>query len=203
MKFEIKNRLTGAVQFIADIEANDDIPFCIKVGLAVKKAVDEGADLAGADLAGAYLEGADLRGADLKGAYLEGAYLGSANLRCANLRGAYLEGLNFWDDVPVLPNIHQAVYKAASAPDALDMSSWHSSCGTTHCRAGWVVTLTGEAGRKLENILGTSVAAALIYAKSDPSLGRVPDFYTSTRAALTNMRELAEKEADSTAELKG
>ena len=172
MKFEIKNRWTGSVQFTADIEATEDTPLSVKIGLAVRKAAAEG---------GAYLKGAYLEGADLKGAYLE---------------GADLKGVKFWDDVPVIPNIHQAVYAAASAPNALDMSTWHHSCGTTHCRAGWVITLAGDAGKKLETIMGTAVAAAMIYAKSDPNLGLIPDFYASNPIALNDMRRRAEAEAE-------
>ena len=207
MKFEIKNRWTGSVQFTADIEATEDTPLSVKIGLAVRKAAAEGgaylkgAYLEGADLKGAYLEGADLKGADLKGADLKGAYLKGAYLEGADLKGAYLEGadlkgVKFWDDVPVIPNIHQAVYAAASAPNALDMSTWHHSCGTTHCRAGWVITLAGDAGKKLETIMGTAVAAAMIYAKSDPNLGLIPDFYASNPIALNDMRRRAEAEAE-------
>ena len=85
MKFEIKNRFTGAVQITADIECNDDASYSVKLGLAVRWAFKTGADLEGADLRGAYL-----RGADLGGAYLGGANLGGAYLRGANLGGLIL-----------------------------------------------------------------------------------------------------------------
>lgn len=48
--------------------------------------------------------------------------------------------------IPVIPDIHKAVYAAASQPKALAMDTWHT-CKNTHCRAGWVVTLAGEAGK--------------------------------------------------------
>jgi hypothetical protein len=86
------------------------------------------------------------------------------------------------------------VYAAASRPGALNMGNWHT-CETTHCRAGWVVTLAGEAGRALEERTSTAVAAALIYQASDPGLERVPSFYASDRDALEDMRRLAEAEA--------
>lgn len=78
-----------------------------------------------------------------------------ANLSGANLSGADLSG------APVIPDIHKAVYAAASAPGALNMSTWHSetACGTAHCRAGWVVALAGQAGRRLEAAVGTPAAA--------------------------------------------
>ena len=119
MKFDIQNRLTGKVQFTAEIECDVDASSGIKIGLAVKWAFKSGADLRGADLSGAYLSGAylsgaylrvadlrgadlrgaylrvaDLSGADLSGAYLRGADLSGADLRGANLSGAYLRGAN-------------------------------------------------------------------------------------------------------------
>ena len=85
MQFEIKNRWTGAVQFTAEIEADENTPLSIKVGLAVRWAYKSGADLSGADLSGAVLSGAVLRGADLSGADLSGAILSGADLSGADL----------------------------------------------------------------------------------------------------------------------
>ena len=65
MKYEIKNHITGAVQFTAEIDADENTSIGIKVGLSVMWARREGAYLNGA-----YLEGADLRGAELRGADL-------------------------------------------------------------------------------------------------------------------------------------
>jgi len=107
MKFGINNRMTGNVQFTAEIECDKNAPLSIKIGLAVRWAINTGANLAGAylaranlagaNLAGAYLAGAylaraNLAGAYLTGAYLAGAYLARANLADANLAGAYLAG---------------------------------------------------------------------------------------------------------------
>lgn len=78
MKLDITNRFTGAVQFTAEIECADGASASIKVGLAVKWALKNGADLRGADLSDADLRGADLSGANLSGAYLGGADLGGA-----------------------------------------------------------------------------------------------------------------------------
>jgi hypothetical protein len=104
MKFAIKNRYSGEIQFTAKIECKESEAESAKVGLAVKWAIESdanlrGADLRGADLRGANLRGADLRGAnlrgaDLRGANLRGAYLSSADLRGADLRGADLRGAN-------------------------------------------------------------------------------------------------------------
>ena len=91
MKFEVKNRFTGKVQFVAEIECAESASVSVKLGLAVKWAVSAGANLAGANLAGANLAGANLAGANLARANLAGAYLARANLAGANLARAYLD----------------------------------------------------------------------------------------------------------------
>jgi uncharacterized protein YjbI with pentapeptide repeats len=165
-----------------------------------------GANLIGANLRGAYLIDANLSGANLIGANLSGAYLSGANLRDANLSGAnliganlsgaYLSGANligtYLSECPVtIPDIHKTIHAAASSPGALDMSSWHNACGTTHCRAGWVIALAGEGGRALEWAMGTPAAAAIIYMASDPTLDKVPDFYCTNEEAMADMARLA------------
>jgi Pentapeptide repeats (8 copies) len=175
---EIKN-IYGDVFFA--LEGAKTVLELVTAAVAAKKSL-RGADLRDAVLSGADLSDAVLRGADLCG----------ADLRGADLRGAVLrDGL---EGVPVIPSIHQAIFDAASKDDALDMRSWHT-CDTTHCRAGWVVTLAGPGGRALEWAMGTPAAAALIYMASDPQLERVPDFYASNEAALDDMKRLAETEA--------
>jgi len=99
MKQEIRNRWTNAVQFTADITCAQDATIGVRIGLAVKWARQNGADLRdadlrGANLSGANLSGANLRGADLRDADLRGADLRDADLRGANLRGANLRGAN-------------------------------------------------------------------------------------------------------------
>jgi uncharacterized protein YjbI with pentapeptide repeats len=98
----VTNRWTGGVQFTAKIAADETTPLGVRIGLAVKWAAENGANLDGANLAGAnlaganldgaYLAGANLAGANLDGAYLAGAYLAGANLAGANLDGASLAG---------------------------------------------------------------------------------------------------------------
>ncbi len=94
MKFEVKNRWTGKVQFVADIECDDNATLSVKIGLSVKWAVSNRADLREANLSGANLYGANLYGANLSEANLYGANLREANLREANLRGADLREAN-------------------------------------------------------------------------------------------------------------
>ena len=86
MKFEIKNRFTGEVQFTAEIEVDENTSLDMKIGLAVRWAYK-----ANANLQGAYLRGANLQDANLQGAYLQGAYLRGANLQDADLLGANLQ----------------------------------------------------------------------------------------------------------------
>ena len=97
MKYVIKNRFSGEVQFTAEIECEEQSSRGIKLGLAVKCAVSCDANLSGADLSGANLRGANLRGANLSDANLSGAYLSDANLSDANLSSADLRGANLSD----------------------------------------------------------------------------------------------------------
>jgi uncharacterized protein YjbI with pentapeptide repeats len=219
MKFEIKNRRTGAVQYACELTAEvAGKSYGFQLGFAVMAAHASNADLSNADLRGAVLIGADLRGADLRGSDLRGAVLIGAVLRGADLRGADLRGaalrgavlrgavligadlrgsdLSGSDWLPKIENIHVAVLAAASNPGALDMNQWHK-CGTTHCRAGWVVTLAGDGGRVLEGVYGTAAAAALIYQASDPTLECIPDFYCSNEDAMADMARLAGAAAQS------
>jgi uncharacterized protein YjbI with pentapeptide repeats len=97
LKFEVKSRWSGEVKFTAEIDCNESASHSVKLGLAVRWALKNDADLSGADLRGADLRGADLsyanlRGANLSGANLSGADLSGANLSGANLSGAYLRG---------------------------------------------------------------------------------------------------------------
>jgi hypothetical protein len=72
------------------------------------------------------------------------------------------------------------------------MSTWHT-CSTTHCRAGWVVTLAGEAGKKLEERFNTEFAAMQIYKASGYRINPAR-FYDSNEAAMADMKRLAEQE---------
>ena len=85
MKFAIKNRFTGKVQFECELSAEvETASDSIKMGFAVKAALKERAYLVDADLARAYLAGANLARADLAGADLAGAYLAGADLAGAD-----------------------------------------------------------------------------------------------------------------------
>ncbi len=145
-----------------------------------------GADLRNANLSGADLRRANLSNANLSGADLSNAYLSGANLIRANLSGADLRRTKM--QIPVVENIDGKILAAIEAkPEAFDMSVWHKSCGTTHCRAGWAIALAGEPGYALEKVMGPAGAGALIYATSRPGM-RVPNFYASNADAIESIR---------------
>ena len=73
------------------------------------------------------------------------------------------------------------------------MGKWHT-CGTTHCRAGWVVTLAGKAGAALEKAHNTELAAMLIYKASGAPINPAR-FYDTEDAALADMKARAEAAA--------
>jgi len=84
------------------------------------------------------------------------------------------------------------------------MSSWHEDenkneegayCGTTHCRAGWVIALAGKEGVQLESVFGTENAAMQIYHKSSPEINVSPvRFYQSNEVALEDIERCAKEE---------
>ena len=155
-----------------------------------------GADLREADLSGADLSEADLREADLSEVKLTGANLCAASFCGANLRGADFDGADLKDaglsevdlsgatGLPTVPSVEGLVSKIRSLvdanPDALEMDDVHT-CATTHCLAGWAVTLAGAEGAALEKKLGWNAAGGLIF---HASCGVVPDFYSTNEAAI-------------------
>lgn len=117
---------------------------------------------------------------------LSGASLREADLSVADLSGASLSGADLRPDVPRIPNIDAAILAAIEGGGTLDMSAWHT-CETTHCRAGWAITLAGAAGARLEKEYGTNAAAALIYAVSRPDRP-VPNWYASADEVMAELR---------------
>jgi len=73
--------------------------------------------------------------------------------------------------------------------DALDMGVWHT-CDTTHCRAGWVTTLAGDAGKELESKTSCLFAAQQIYKASGYEISPVR-FFDSNEDAMEDMKRLA------------
>jgi hypothetical protein len=180
------------------------------------------ANLARADLEGADLEGADLEGADLEGANLQDANLALANLADANLTDAigasaigdagphepYIRNpspeqvaaraaryRSRHPDVPAIDLLDRKILDAVTVSGwHLDMSQWHT-CETTHCRAGWAITLGGKAGKALEKKYGSFRAGCMIYRAST---GRVPHFFATTEDALADIKRCAEAGGEAT-----
>jgi hypothetical protein len=96
--------------------------------------------------------------------------------------------------VPLIDKIHSRLLEAVSKPGALDMNTWHI-CETTHCRAGHVVHLAGEAGYVLERATSPLFAALQIYKASGYKISPVR-FYDSNEDAMADMRKLAESETE-------
>jgi uncharacterized protein YjbI with pentapeptide repeats len=186
-------------KFLADYAAGErdfrgvDLSRADLAGINLARANLAGASLCCVNLIGANLAGVNLSGADLEGANLDGASLWDANLEGAKLARAYLAGAKLTgatglpeiEPFPIDTGIAEAVGDGAH----LDMSSWHRSCGTAHCRAGWAVTLHPQ-GKKLEVEFGTNAAAALIYNVCSVS-ARTPNWCASNAEALADIRRLA------------
>ena len=153
-------------------------------GAVLRRAVLRRADLSDADLRRAVLRGAVLRGADLSGADLRRAVLSGADLSGADLRRADLEKLKIDD-------LDGKILAAIEAGGHLDMGNWHT-CETTHCRAGWAITLAGEYAKGIEDMIGSAAAGALIYAASYPNM-KIPNFYATNEEAMADMKKRAAK----------
>lgn len=80
------------------------------------------------------------------------------------------------------------------------MGDWHR-CETTHCRAGWVVQLAGEAGKTLEAQTSALFAAMQILKASSPIRVSPPRFFESDQQALADMKRCADEEAAAAAPL--
>ena len=194
--------------------------FAVKIAVKARENLAR-AYLAGADLARANLAGANLAGAYLADTYLARANLALANLAGANLAGADLAGTENvpentaadfvsapdratreaeraarfrerFPEVPVIKNLDAKILAKLSVEGCeLDMQIWHR-CETTHCRAGWAITLAGEAGKRLEKLYGPEDAGRRIYIAST---GYVPNFYATDDAALADIKARAEAQS--------
>jgi hypothetical protein len=195
--------LAGAYLARADLAGAD------LAGAYLAGAYLAGAYLAGANLAGAYLARADLAGADLAGAYLAGA----RNMPTSSEASPEVTREQFeeerkrprWEreqrraeryrarnpDVPVIPAIDQQILQAIERGGTLDMGRWHV-CETTHCRAGWAITLAGDKGVQLELQHGPATAGRMIYTAS---AGYCPHFFAGNEAALEDIKARAAEQA--------
>jgi uncharacterized low-complexity protein len=134
---------------------------------------------------------ANLRGANLSGANLLDANLLGANLLDANLRGANLSGAN---GLPIAADAQQRMRAVASHvldhPQILQMESWHSECGTTHCLAGLAIHQAGTLGEVLEKLHGPHMAGLLLLGANAAA-----HFYDSNDDAIAWLQSVAQEAA--------
>ena len=163
IKFEIKNRWTGEVNFTAEIECTDGAPKSLKIGLAVKWGIKYGADLSCANLSDADLSDADLSRANLSDANLSCANLSCANLSYANLSCANLSRANLSDanlsranlscvNLSCAKNVELALARTRILPDG-DLIGWKK------CKGGIIVKLRIPATAKRSHAFGRKCRA--------------------------------------------
>jgi hypothetical protein len=75
MKFEVFDRVTGAVKFVADIHCDHEAPKGVKLAHAIKWAYSHNVDMTRTDLAGAFLKHHVISGANLSDCDLTNAIL--------------------------------------------------------------------------------------------------------------------------------
>ena len=197
MQIEIKSR-GGAVLFATEAASLRE---------ALEKGIAADADLADANLAGAYLARANLAGANLADADLADANRSPeepqkteaerrADFETRRHRSREERMRDFRErnpTVPVVEHLDLRIVEAIESGGSLDMSAWHS-CETTHCRAGWAITLAGAAGKELERRRGPFHAGRLIYLAST---GRSPHFFATNDRALEDLRKCAAEDVSS------
>ena len=96
-------------------------------------------------------------------------------------------------NVPIVSDLHQQVLAAREQPGALNMSTWHK-CSTTHCRAGWIVTLAGAAGKELEDATSTLFAAMQICRVSSTVKVSPSRFFETDSVAMEDIKRCAAAE---------
>ena len=187
---QIKHRFTAAVLFEGEYDSRKAcLEAAVKAGAYLADANLMGADLMGANLAGAYLAGADLMGAQNVGETNGSEVKQSEPADRAERQR--LRAQRYREQHPEVPVVEALDAKLLSILESgkgkLKMSTWHT-CRTTHCRAGWAITLAGDAGKVLEEKYGPQRAGTLIYRAST---GHVPHFFATDERALEDIREQA------------
>jgi hypothetical protein len=169
---KIKHRFSDAVLFEGEY---DSLKACVAA------AVKTGAYLAGAYLAGAKNVPDGTTQVDAPEPYERKPSAERRAEHAARYRERHPE-------VPVVEALDAKMLRVIeSGAGKLDMGTWHR-CDTTHCRAGWAITLAGVAGAALEDKYGPHRAGIMIYRAST---GRVPHFFASDERALDDIREQA------------
>ena len=73
------------------------------------------------------------------------------------------------------------------------MQTWHT-CDTTHCRAGWAITLAGKEGKELEKKTSSLFAGMVIFNKSSDIKVHLHRFFDSNKYAMDDIKKCAELE---------
>ena len=150
MKFEIKNRWTGDVQFTADIECDDNTSVGIKIGLSVKWAIKNKVSL----------RAADLRAANLSDANLSAANLRAAKLRAANLSAAKNADLAF-AQTSITPEGDLIGWKKLEGGKICKLripaEAKRSNATDRKCRAEFAIVLEGEGVSQYDNTFAYEV----------------------------------------------
>ena len=155
MKFEVNNRWSGKVQFTAEIVCDPAASVPLKLGLAIKWAVANGADLRSADL-----QSADLRSADLQSADLRSANLRSADLQSADLRSVRTNDQTIIPPIAILPEGDIIGWKKLSggaiAKILVPIKAKRVNSTGRKCRAEYVKVLEikNQRGRKVKQGIG-------------------------------------------------
>ena len=136
IQFPIRNRWTGDVQFTATIAADESAPLGIKIGLAVRWAIESGANLAGAYLARADLAGANLAEVNLAGVNLGGANLAGADLARADLAGADLARANLAGALVRGEEVTRVIAIASRINDPYQFTAFELKAGGVKVLAG-------------------------------------------------------------------
>jgi uncharacterized protein YjbI with pentapeptide repeats len=140
MKYTIK-RIGGSKICTVEIDCANGASESIKLGLAVRAALKNGANLSravlsGADLSGAILSCANLSGAKLSGANLYGADLYGADLSCANLSSAKLSGANLSDANLSGADLSDAYLSRADLSDSILSGAYLSRADLSDAKIG-------------------------------------------------------------------
>ena len=161
-----------------------------------KQANLQGSNLQRANLRHSNLQEANLKGSDLRHANLQEADLENANLQGANLKDSILPFANLQDaaiagvkwpfEFDLDPTLARRVAEAANKHGALKMDKWHT-CETTHCLAGWAVTLHPQ-GKEIESKSSTLLAGRLLLPEAEGL------WFASNEKALEWCKQILEKE---------
>lgn len=113
-------------------------------------------------------------------ANLTWADLTDADLTGANLTRANLPSILSFTRNPTL--LQEIAEKVLCVPSALNMGKWHT-CDTTHCLAGWAVTLHPD-GKRLEENSSTYLAGRLLLGDEAAKI-----FFASNEEAIKWLKE--------------